>query len=423
MKQSLQAVALDPAFAERGVRLFSYPDATQTGAIGMATAPDGNIYVAGNLTVAAPATQGRFWLTRITPHGQVDSSFGNNGVVIDDFAAGGHSIAFEVSVLKDGNILLSGNHGARASALARYLPSGSLNLVFGNSGKVVLDAEQGQAHATGQAATQAGAGSAGAHSLELPDGKFITLANYSESAHDWIKGRVYRLTATGDIDSSFAGKGYVDIEYAGAAAGNTLIKQVRLQADGKFLLSGTAGGGTQPRQALFTRLHPDGSRDLTFGDNGFQVVALDASIAFATQFMQYDNGEFVALYNQVVPRGAVLLGQQANGAANPAFNQGQPLPVHLEDRTSVLNTAALDERDNILVAGGSLDPQSGLTNVVLARYLRSGQLDPTFNDKGSAVLPIGSGENYASAVTVQADGNLLIAGKTDAGGFVARLLI
>jgi len=81
-----------------------------------------------------------------------------------------------------------------------------------------------------------------------------------------------------------------------------------------------------------------------------------------------------------------------------------------EDRASAV-TIQLDGK--ILVAGFSnngVDP-----DFALVRYNANGSLDGTFGNGGRVTTPIGTSYDYISDVTVQADGKILVAGYTNNG--------
>jgi uncharacterized delta-60 repeat protein len=88
----------------------------------------------GNV-VAVGYSDNQFALIRYTPQGTLDSSFGNGGIVITQIGANAH--ANGVAIQTDGKIVVCGacNEGA---VIARYLPNGFLDPLFGTNGVVIF---------------------------------------------------------------------------------------------------------------------------------------------------------------------------------------------------------------------------------------------------------------------------------------------
>ena len=70
---------------------------------------------------------------------------------------------------------------------------------------------------------------------------------------------------------------------------------------------------------------------------------------------------------------------------------------------------AIQEDDKIVVAGSTYNDGTGSDSAVL-RYFSDGILDTTFNDSGIVITPIGNGNNYASSMSIQEDGKIVVAG-------------
>jgi uncharacterized delta-60 repeat protein len=86
-----------------------------------------------------------FALTRYNNNGTVDTTFGNHGSVVTTFPGNGYSAAMAVAVQLNGDLVAAGVtelknpvFGAEASdfALARYTSNGQLDATFGNNGLV-----------------------------------------------------------------------------------------------------------------------------------------------------------------------------------------------------------------------------------------------------------------------------------------------
>jgi uncharacterized delta-60 repeat protein len=91
---------------------------------------------------------------------------------------------------------------------------------------------------------------------------------------------------------------------------------------------------------------------------------------------------------------------------------------------NAVGTAVVVQGDGkILVAGSTFDPSTGTAGIVLARYAANGSLDTAgfAGGKGFVSAPIGPGTSVDNAsLALQGDGSIVVAGATSAGDFVLR---
>jgi uncharacterized delta-60 repeat protein len=187
------------------------PDAS-FGQLGLATAasgavdmigaavvlPDGSVVAVGTTKkdpYGADSTTD-FALARLTPTGQLDTTFGTGGVVVTDVAHGG-DWALCAAVTGDGRILVGGTSEPRTgqvdSTIARYLADGRLDTSFHGDGlfrlNLVVPDGIGAVHAVAVAA----------------DGRIVVAGDDGGSP----SLSVARLTADGQLDTSFGPSGGV----------------------------------------------------------------------------------------------------------------------------------------------------------------------------------------------------------------------
>jgi uncharacterized delta-60 repeat protein len=108
------------------------------------------------------------------------------------------------------------------------------------------------------------------------------------------------------------------------------------------------------------------------------------------------------------------------GAVDASFGGGVLLtPVaNSEDYAHAVAVQA----DGKVITAGTTAISTG-TVVALTRHLRDGGLDPSFGNQGRVITQVGARGDSARAVTVQADGKIIVAGWTDATGTDANLLV
>jgi uncharacterized delta-60 repeat protein len=159
----------------------------------------------------------------------------------------------------------------------------------------------------------------------------------------------------------------------------------------------------------------NGTLDPTFGSGGKRVVDFggdDESVHGAA--LQPDGKIVLAGDSRLQPAVARL---RANGALDTTFDG---------DGKKLFSWGALGRVTAVVVApngkillGGFSGPEGG--NIQVARLKANGALDTTFATGGIAAVDFG-GDDFAEAMARQADGRIVVAGRsTTAGAVVARL--
>ncbi len=128
---------IDSTFGSNGIVLIKYIN-EEIKAYNVLEQPDNKILVVNGITHGGKRD---FGMLRYTEHGILDSTFGTNGKVVTAFSSGSNT-AHAIGIQEDDKILLAGFLGTTPNhdfALARYMPSGALDPSFGNLGKVITD--------------------------------------------------------------------------------------------------------------------------------------------------------------------------------------------------------------------------------------------------------------------------------------------
>jgi uncharacterized delta-60 repeat protein len=128
---------LDESFADGGVIKSSYSNVDDE-AYGVDITPDGNIIIAG--FIGSQSYNYNAYITQFKPNGQVDSTFGTDGVIIEDY--GQFDVAEDIKVLENGKIVVVGQTGegppnAYNMAVWQYNADGSPDQNFGQNGVAV----------------------------------------------------------------------------------------------------------------------------------------------------------------------------------------------------------------------------------------------------------------------------------------------
>lgn len=242
--------APDSSFAQNGA--WVNPVGNEHSALyNILALPDGKILAGG---VAKEFSDFDFTLLRLQNDGTSDAGFGNNGLVFTDFGWGGDK-AHGIYPRADGKMLFTGNYliGAFNSpdnlcALAQLLPDGTADPGFGTGG---IDTFTGGSLIS---------------VVFQPDGKILA----GVDAYFGQPGYLYRRLPNGGADSSFGQFGRVDSVF-GNFVGPTIV-QAGLLSNGKIIVAGSVNRPGTFKDFILSCFLPDGSRDLSFGDNGFVLM-------------------------------------------------------------------------------------------------------------------------------------------------------
>jgi uncharacterized delta-60 repeat protein len=214
--------------------------------------------------------------------------------------------------------------------------------------------------------------------------------------------------AAGDLDASFAGNGKKRISFGGVDAARAVL----VQPNRRIVV---AGGGTATGGFCVARLRANGNLDTTFGSGGKRVIRFGGDQEGAFGAALQPDGKIVLVGDSDFRVAVARL--NANGSLDTTFSgDGRKLfnwgPIGRAMAALVLSSGKL------LLAGFS-GPEGG--NMQVARLNANGALDTSFGTGGKAPVDFG-GDDFGVAIARQANGRILVAGRsTTAGAVVARL--
>ena len=383
--------SLDTTFSNDGRVNFRFDDRLSV-ATALAIQSDGKIVVAGYDGVTTDRT---FALARLTTAGALDTAFSTDGKVTTDFASGNEDTANAVAIQSDGKIVVAGftdDGSDQDFALARYTTAGALDTAFSTDGKVTTDFNSGDDQI---------------HALAIDDDDFIVAAGKSGANF-----AVARYTTAGALDTAFStdGKHTVDL----VSGQSDLAYAMALQSDGKIVVAGRSGAGTDSDFAL-ARLTTAGALDTTFGASGVVTTPFGAyarAHARAYAMAIQSGGEIVAAgyANDLAGHDFALARYDDGGALDDGFGIGGKVTTPLGSAAGdVANAVAVQSDGKIVVAGyannGTVDQPA------VSRYNADGSLDSAFGTGGRVVnsLDAAKEERY-HAMAVQSDSKIVLAG-------------
>lgn len=240
---------------------------------------------------------------------------------------------------------------------------------------------------------------------------------------DFIYGEPQAMTSPVAIDTLFAGGGRAEISLGGPDAARSIL----VQGDGKIVVVGLAGIGSN--QAGLVRLNPDGTRDTTFDGDGRASYAHGISYQPRAAALQSDGRIVVVGDSQPTVMGIremAVLRVLPNGSLDPDFDGDgrQVIPFGLE---TFGYAVAVQPDGKIVVAG------SAAGDAVVVRLNADGSLDTSFNPQPTATIEDGNGRRRVDsggtesfrAIALQPTGEIVLGGAVTTGQtqmLAARLL-
>ncbi|HYC45324.1 MAG TPA: DUF4347 domain-containing protein, partial [Burkholderiales bacterium] len=244
--------------------------------------------------------------------------------------------------------------------------------------------------------------------LVQPDGKIVLVGDGQDAF------LLVRYGADGFIDTTFGSDGLVYTQVAGSTI--SIAYAAALQPDGKILAVGTRETGSiNGSDFALVRYNSDGSLDTTFDADGMVTTPIGASI---------DRGYAVALQadGRIVVAGESWTGSSydfalarynADGSLDSTFDDDGIVTTALGTGEDGARALAIQADGRIVVAGRRHNGTN--FDFALARYNADGTLDTTFDGDGTLFTPIGAADDRANAIALQADGRILVAGVSRGG--------
>jgi uncharacterized delta-60 repeat protein len=327
--------SLDAAFGNAG-RVLTLVGQGEADAHAVALQPDGSILVAGS-GFADKGGESEFAVVRYTSSGSLDAGFGLGGMVLTSVGQSGGE-ARAIAVQPDGRMIVAGTAFATAEhddafAVTRYTPDGSVDPTFGNNGLAITELTttpgpaRGNAVVVEQDGTIVAAGSGGGHdgSLALvrytpsgspsptttrlqssaqgyalaaqPDGRLLVAGGVGSA-----DGQAFCLTRympDGSLDATFGAGGTVTTSFDGGGSG---AHGLLVQPDDKIVLVGAGSGGFAA-----ARYNVDGTPDQSFGNGGKLVTMVSNAGSFPAAVALEADGKLVSMgltYFYVPPPGS-----------------------------------------------------------------------------------------------------------------------
>ena len=375
--------SLDNTFGVNGIVTTSFGPYTQARVLDLAIQADGKIVVIGLFTTVG-LNSFEYRIIRYNANGSLDNSFGNAGIVNPSYGMSPGLSRNHLKIQADGKILVQDSQN-----LARYNTNGSLDITFGSAGIITCNLKD--------FAIQA-------------DGKIVITSSESFSQTTYGAWSIKRYNTNGTLDTTFG----IDGDAAITPTPTTeygYLTNLSIQTDGKIIVNGYQATN---QSFILSRFNTNGSLDNTFGVNGIiyydGYIGYDRDLVLAIQA----DGKILSIVgvDELLPAQKIAR-FNTNGILNNTFgNFGVITPQVESGGCGPVSDGAdlcLQTDGKIVVVGHSNN--NGQDDFTLNRFNTNGSLDITFGVAGIINTSIETA-SYANAVAIQADGKIVVAGRS-----------
>jgi uncharacterized delta-60 repeat protein len=318
---------------------------------------------------------------RYLSNGTLDASFGNGGKVTTH--VGGTADMGDAVMQPDGKVVFT-----KSNFVGRLKQDGTLDSSFGLWGKMEMRIS-------------------GRRLALQSDGKILIVGSSFVQGEGWAI-LIERHHPNGAFDTTWDGDGVASFnvstlqEDAGALA---------VQPDGKILIGGYTTFRNSTNQletdAFVARVNSNGTTDMSFGNNG-SISYIQAGVNFfpSSIAVQPDGKILLGGNKRTIsdhnPTDLIVYRFSSNGNVDGTFgSMGEAKASVLG--SDVLRSMVLQADGKILLGGSSFCSgchyPNSTNNLILARMIPSGALDPSFNGNGKVVIDMPDTDERGGFIT------------------------
>src|SRR6476661_8515341 len=220
-----------------------------------------------------------------------------------------------------------------------------------------------------------------------------------------------------NLDPTFGTGGTVRTDFAGNI---DQANAVAIQPNGQIVAAGSSFSNSKTvEDFIVARYNANGSLDKRFGKNGKITTDFFRNVdSISAVAIQPDGGIVVAGFAQLggsggTPRVFALARYRNDGTPDTSFGNGGALTTSFGGSFAAVS-AVMVQPDGKIVVAGTVDfnpdlPGSGL-DFALARYNPSGTLDGSFGKGGKVVFDFFGSFDQANGAVMQPDGKIIVVG-------------
>ncbi len=214
--------------------------------------------------------------------------------------------------------------------------------------------------------------------------------------------------SAGTLDSTFNGDGIFTHDFGFHAN----LNDVTLQPDQKIICTGVALTPAFSSVVKVVRLKIDGTPDSTFATNGVYSLFLGNETHAYESYVQDDGKIIVAgiTYDTNYIADWMLLRLDSSGVLDPTFGTGGITTVDFFGRDDIAQAVTVQADGKILVSGTCNDTVNFYNNPTIVRFTADGIIDSTFATNGIISVAGIHIDNELTSISVQQDGKIVAGG-------------
>ncbi|MCZ2247168.1 MAG: T9SS type A sorting domain-containing protein [Bacteroidia bacterium] len=343
--------------------------------------------------------------------GQIDSTFGINGVAFSNFSMGasGTSIGIDnqQNIFAVGQISTSNQYDFAA---VKFNNQGIIDTTFATNGKFTVGFGIDDF----------------CNSIAIQTDDKIIMGGYSSNWDGFninsffTQFSLIRILNNGTVDSTFGFNGKFELDMNPIDCGAVAIA---LQSDGKIIAVGKYNNGSS-LQVIAIRITTNGMLDTNFANNGIFRTQIDTLVKddeTTCCVIQPDNKIVIGCYTNDQPlQGKVfgLIRLTENGFIDLNFGISgfvkTDIPLFANDYPK---SVKVQSDGKILLAGATQNSKV----MVICRYNADGTLDNSFGNQGIDTLNISSGKDLIRDFLVLEDNKIILVGESNNNACILRL--
>ena len=218
----------------------------------------------------------------------------------------------------------------------------------------------------------------------------------------------------GSLDSTFSGNGFYSYDFGF----HDNLNDVTLQPDQKVICTGVAiSQGFSGVHLKVMRLHTDGTPDSTFATNGVFSLLLGVETYGYESYVQADGKIIVAgiTYDTNYVADWLLLRLNNEGILDQSFGTNGITTLDFYGQDDIAQAMTVQADGKILVSGTHKDIGNYYNNPTIVRFTSNGFVDSTFGINGGFSMAGLHIDNELTSIAVQQDGKIV------AGGHYSKL--
>jgi len=388
-----QTGTLDPSFGTGGLFTFA-PGTLHDVAYGMAVLPDDRLVFCGSGRITATSGfTSDCVVGRLTADGAIDPTFGVDGTFVLG-STGGSVFGYDLKVQPDGKIVVCGGYSITPSntdfLVLRLMPDGTPDPTFGGGdGWVLVPLADGEEYA---------------YDVELLDNGNLLLAGTSALPGGlYDQGVVMRLLPDGTLDASFGTDGMTTVQIAPTSSDN--FRSMVVLPTGRIVAAGYSYANFT-ETLLLAALTPDGALDAGFGDGG---IHSGSSISEAFDVVVGEDRLYVGGRISTDGYDLGITCFDFNGQPEAGFGTDGTVTANYNPIDFILGMHLQDDGKLLCVGATGLGTFNN-RDVLISRYLPTGELDEAFANAGTSIVAASTSFEEGSTVLQQSDGRIVIAG-------------